>query len=160
MTPIVFAHGLEGSPNGRKIQILRSAGFQVEAPDGREKSLSKRIEQLEPLILGRRVLLVGSSYGGLAAAYLAVQHPDRLVGLLLLAPALHRNEAPVADASALRPPKGVPTILIHGIHDEVVPVGVSRHYAVGSESRLIETEDDHRLRDSMHVMLESVHTLL
>jgi hypothetical protein len=160
MTSIVFAHGLEGSPNGTKIQILRSAGFHVDAPDGRKKSLSMRIEQLEHLILGRRVLLVGSSYGGLAAAYVAEQHPDRLVGLLLLAPALHRNERPVADASALRPPKGVPTILIHGIHDEVVPIGTSRQYIGGGEGRLIETEDDHRLKHSMDVMLDSVQALL
>ena len=30
---IIFAHGLEGSPNGSKIRALRNAGFDVVAPD-------------------------------------------------------------------------------------------------------------------------------
>ena len=106
MTPIVFAHGLEGSPNGRKIQTLRSAGFSVDAPDGRGLALADRIAGIEGATRGRRVVLIGSSYGGLAAAHLASLYPERLEGLLLLAPALHRKEEPVFSPESLMPPKG------------------------------------------------------
>ena len=47
MFPIVFAHGLEGSPQGRKIQHLRSNGFEVIAPDGRGLALAERLVGLE-----------------------------------------------------------------------------------------------------------------
>ena len=30
---IIFAHGLEGTPNGSKIQTLRNSGIEVIAPD-------------------------------------------------------------------------------------------------------------------------------
>ena len=160
MPSIVFAHGLEGSPNGRKIQMLRSAGFSVEAPDGRGKPLQARIADLEELTKGRRVLLVGSSYGGLAAAYLAHHFPERFVGLLLLAPALHRSEPPVHDSTLLHPPAQVPTLVIHGVRDAIVPIDASRRYALNGGIRLIERDDDHRLQLSMEVMIEAVQKLI
>ena len=49
MFPIVFAHGLEGSPEGRKIQYLRSHNFEVRAPDGRGLPLIDiRLAQRDP----------------------------------------------------------------------------------------------------------------
>ena len=160
MTAIVFAHGLEGSPNGRKIQALRGAGLVVEAPDGRGQALSARIAAIEALTRGRRVVLVGSSYGGLAAAHLAQTYPDRFVGLLLLAPALQRREPPVAEPSSLRPPRGLPTIVIHGIRDTVVPIEVSRRYVTGSRADFFEVDDDHRLANAQALMVSSATRLL
>jgi len=157
--PIVFAHGLEGSPEGRKIQYLRQAGFEVVAPDGRGLALAARWEGLERATRSGEILLIGSSYGGLAAAHLAAVHPDRFVGLLLLAPALHYSEAPVTDVSLLVPPDGVPTTIIHGLHDEVVPIEGSRRYA-SNGAQLIETEDDHRLTGSLEHMVKAVGELM
>ena len=108
----------------------------------------------------RKVLLIGSSYGGLAAAHLASLYPDRLVGLILLAPALHRKEDPVFYPGSLMPPRGVPTIVIHGIHDTVVPVDVSRRYAARGGVELIEVDDDHRLVGALSQMVESTQRLL
>ena len=71
MFPIVFAHGLEGTPNGAKITALRDAGFQVVAPDGRGLPLAQRIEGLDAATCEGGLILAGSSYGGLAAAWLA-----------------------------------------------------------------------------------------
>ena len=160
MTSIVFAHGLEGSPNGRKIQALRAAGFTVDAPDGRGDGLDARVAALEVVTRGRQVVLVGSSYGGLAAAHLAVEYPERFMGLLLLAPALHRSEPPVADAAILSPPTGVPTIVIHGTRDAVVPVEVSRRYVAGGGAEFFEVDDDHRLAASQALMINSARRLL
>ena len=159
MFPIVFAHGLEGSPEGRKIQYLRTNGFDVRAPDGRGLALAARYEGLDLSTKSGGILLIGSSYGGLAAAHLAATHPDRFVGLLLLAPALHYSEEPVTDVDRLFPPNGVPTILIHGVRDTVVPIDASRRYAAHG-ARLIETDDDHALRESMDEMVAVVRELM
>ena len=43
---IIFAHGLEGSPNGSKIRALRGAGFDVIAPDFKEW-LAERVDLLQ-----------------------------------------------------------------------------------------------------------------
>ena len=159
MIPIVFAHGLEGSPEGRKIQHLRSNGFDVVAPDGRSLSLVDRLVGLEEATRSGGILLAGSSYGGLAAAHLASVHPARFVGLLLMAPALHHSEHPVQDAAELRPPSGVPTVVIHGAQDAIVPIDVSRHYC-GYGATLIETDDDHRLAHSLNQITGAVEQLL
>lgn len=158
MFPIVFAHGLEGSPEGRKIQHLRCHGFHVVAPDGRGLPLLARLEGLEEATRSGGVVLAGSSYGGLAAAHLAFTYPERLVGLLLMAPALHRSEPPIADASQLRPPTGVRTIVIHGTSDAVVPIEVSHRYCAFGAT-LIETEDDHRLIQSLDSIVRAVQRL-
>lgn len=44
--------------------------------------------------------------------------------------------------------RSLPTLIIHGIHDDVVPVGVSRDYArQHSQVKLVELDSDHGLRD-------------
>ena len=42
---IIFAHGLEGSPNGSKIQTLRNSGIEVIAPDFQGLPLIERVVQ-------------------------------------------------------------------------------------------------------------------
>ena len=45
--PLVFAHGLEGAPQGTKISALRAGGLNVVAPDGRGLPLAERIAGLD-----------------------------------------------------------------------------------------------------------------
>lgn len=169
---ILFAHGLEGSPNGAKVQALRAAGLVVWAPDGQGLVLADRLPALRAAVLehgerppGERLVLAGSSYGGLAAAWLARELGPRIDGLLLLAPALHHSEAPVHDASALSPPEGIPTVIIHGLRDDVVPIGASRAYAAagraaGAPVTLREVDDDHGLHGSLDLIVEQARVLL
>jgi pimeloyl-ACP methyl ester carboxylesterase len=84
---IVFVHGLEGSPQGRKAQRLRALGLPLQVRDLRGVSLQGRYDAVERDTRGGRALLVGSSYGGLVAALLAQAHPERFTGLVLCAPA-------------------------------------------------------------------------
>lgn len=54
------------------------------------------IDQLIALLDARnidRAILVGHSYGGVLAARAAVEHPDRVDGLVLLAPAVYQTES-------------------------------------------------------------------
>ena len=60
---IIFAHGLEGSPNGSKIRSLRDAGFEVVAPDFQGMNLAERVDLLEEVCLeyaSQQPVLAGS----------------------------------------------------------------------------------------------------
>lgn len=163
---ILWAHGLEGSPNGAKVTGLRGMGFEITAPDGRNLRLADRLEGLmdESLRLAdQRPVLAGSSYGGLASAWLAAQHPERFRGVLLLAPALHYAEDPVTSPEALRAPIGLPVHIIHGRGDAVVPVDASRSYvarSAGADVLLEEVEDGHALVASLPSIAQALRRLL
>ena len=103
---IIFAHGLEGSPNGSKIRALRNAGFDVVAPDFQGMVLAERVDLLHEICLeyaSEQPILAGSSYGGLTAAIVAMRMENAFRGLLLCAPALHLVEPPVDDKPFLLP---------------------------------------------------------
>ncbi len=154
--PIVFAHGLEGAPGGTKISALRRSGLNVVAPDGRGRVLAERIALLEELTRDGPVILGGSSYGGLAAAWLAAQYPERFLGLLLCAPALHWTEEPVLAPEQLVAPRSIPTHILHGVLDEVVPLSVSQRYRErsGDHVHLEVLEDGHRLSRSIERLVQ------
>jgi len=159
--PLVFAHGLEGAPQGTKITALKEAGLEVIAPDGRGMVLSDRIAGLEAATRGGGVVLGGSSYGGLAAAWLAARFPDRFLGLLLCAPALHLYEDPVTDPEALCAPPGLHTHILHGAGDEVVPIDASRRYLArsGSHVTLQTVDDGHRLTASIPALIAAARRM-
>ena len=157
---ILFAHGLEGSPQGTKVRFLRDAGLDLEAPDLRGLPLAERVAKIEALGASGGMLLAGSSYGGLTAAIVAARHPDRFTGLCLLAPALLLAEPPHEPDSLAAPPE-LPTIVIHGRQDDVCPIDGSLRYVErsGGPVELLEVEDGHRLVESLPVILEALRRL-
>ena len=163
---IIFAHGLEGSPNGSKIQTLRNSGIEVIAPDFQGMPLIERVELLEKISADnadKKPILGGSSYGGLTAAIVAMRYPDRFRGLLLCAPALHLKESPVDDLTILIAPKKIPTVIIHGAEDDIVPISCSIEYAERSGEDILEfnqVDDGHRLSESHSLILNGVQKLL
>jgi pimeloyl-ACP methyl ester carboxylesterase len=162
---ILWAHGLEGSPNGAKVSALRAAGLEIVSPDGRGLALSGRLDALlaeSETLAPRRPVLAGSSYGGLAAAWLCAQHPERFRGVLLLAPALHYHEPPIDPAAPLVAPNGLPVRIIHGRGDAVVPVQASRDYVARSGGRvaLEEVDDGHSLVASLPRIEAALRALL
>lgn len=110
--------------------------------------LATRMAQLEPLLGEDRWLLVGSSFGGLMAALWTLRHPGRVHRLILLAPAFHRPDF-VADK-----PVDVPTLLVHGTRDSVVPHELARERAALAFTNLrVEwVDDDHRLEATARQM--------
>lgn len=167
--PIVFAHGLEGSPNGVKVVALRDAGFDVVAPDFRKQPLAERVTQMrkvlrEQVAKGERVVLAGSSYGGLCVAFLAPEFTSSLDGLLLLAPALGHQE-PGPDGAQIvgidvTPPPSLDVIVIHGEEDPVCAIDHSRAYAAKSDlAKLIAVDDGHRLTESLSRICEAAGEL-
>jgi pimeloyl-ACP methyl ester carboxylesterase len=151
MRTVIFAHGLEGSPDGKKATALRAAGLDVIAPDGRGRPLQDRVDGLLAAVDAHPgAVLAGSSYGGLAALYVATVRADRLGALLLLAPALVLREPPVDDPDALTIDPALLAVIVHGLRDEVVPVGVSRALVARCPHAVLHTPDDtHDLRASV-----------
>ena len=62
----------------------------------------------------RRVVVVGFSMGGAGTWHLSARHPDRFTAAIVMA---GRTEEPVARLAR------IPTYVIHGRNDEVVPFG-------------------------------------
>ena len=116
----LFLHGLDSSIEGTKAQWFRRhfPGVRLQNYTG---ELDERLAQLEAQVAGlERLVLVGSSFGGLMAACFALRSPERCRRLVLLAPALnfvdfHPPAAPIA----------VPTLVVTGAHDTVCPPALS-----------------------------------
>ena len=140
--PPIFLHGLESSGQGHKARLIRTLVPGLHCPDF-SGSLSERMSQLEPILAAEpEWVIVGSSFGGLMAALWTLAHPQRVRRLVLLAPALHRPEFDTAC-----PPVSVPTLLVHGQQDTVVPPDLveARARAAFSNLTVERVEDDHRL---------------
>ena len=159
---LVWAHGLWGSPNGSKVTAIRESGIEVISPDFNEMELKDRVELLKETIEIGNVVLAGSSWGGLACALTAIQIPEKLKGLLLLAPALHYPESPNDEPEKLIAPDSVPVTIIHSTTDDIVPISASKNYIErsGNNVQLIEVEDNHVLEDSIELIISEAKKLL
>ena len=145
---MMFFHGLESGPHGRKYQALKVEFPHIVSPDFRcLETIEERVAHAIALTEGDTdLVIVGSSFGGLCAAILADRHPERVSSLVLCAPALHREEA--QDLSV---PAG--TVIIHGTLDDVVPIEASRAWAKHRKVYLAEVVDDHRLEESRDLVV-------
>lgn len=113
----MFLHGLDSSSRGTKGSFFREKYPGMVMADF-EGGLRDKMDKLEGLLAGEGTLiLVGSSYGGLMAALYALDHPERIRLLVLLAPALTLPEFNPAPDRAL----SQPVVIYHGRHDELIP---------------------------------------
>lgn len=152
---VMFCHGLESGPHGRKYHALREAGLEVVSPDCRNKDLGQRIELLAQEIAQHRpAVVVGSSFGGIAGllACISVAQSGFVPnGLLLCAPALQLSP-PASWTLPIAPP--APTTIVHGTADEIVSIEVSRQFASEHDVTLVEVDDDHSLSKSLPTIVE------
>jgi pimeloyl-ACP methyl ester carboxylesterase len=107
-------------------------------------TLEQRMAMLYPILGDGDVwTLVGSSFGGLMAALFACQRPTQVRKLVLMAPAL------VLPQFAASPPAPVdiPTVVYHGLQDQIVPLEPTRELArqVFHNLTFNEVDDDHGL---------------
>jgi pimeloyl-ACP methyl ester carboxylesterase len=154
MSPtVVFSHGKESGPWGRKITAMaasaRDLGLAVESVDYR--GMEDPTERVEKLVLAvariqKPLVLVGSSMGGHVSAAAAGRLRPR--GLFLLAPAFYM---PGFEAYT---PGDVPcpTSIVHGWHDDIVPVENSIRWAREHHAALHVLNSDHRLEDRIEAI--------
>jgi predicted esterase len=150
MTTVIFSHGQESGPWGTKIramsEMVRELGCLADSID--YQGIADPTERVDRLIaecgaLEDDLLLVGSSMGG----HVATAAADRVgaVGLFVLAPAYYME-----GYEGLTPlPPGMPMCVVHGWHDDVVPVQNSIRFASLCKAELHLIDGDHRLTDNI-----------
>lgn len=199
---VLFAHGFEGVPNGRKARYLRDTlSLNVVAPLMNQKgwTFEDHIAVVEDALAQNPDLetLVGSSMGAFAIAAAVARHRQRKLRLVLLAPAVgihqawieqlgedgmklwaemgslqyhhqgvgHHVELPYHLFTQCREAAEVicthPTVIVHGLRDDVVPVESALALARRSPGvrRMYAVDDGHRLLDSLPLLGEAIELL-
>lgn len=162
--------------------------FNPTPTDFEYMTITGMINRLRQFLVDRpqaRLVLVGSSMGALVGLNYAHRF-GRVSRLLLLAPALSyfgkmgeadirvfhfgfNREVPLrADfdrdgalyAQPVPPP--APVTIIHGRHDDVVPIANSRRYAAQypDQVQLIDVDSGHRLSDQLDLIWEHLRAAL
>ena len=150
---VVFSHGQESGPWGRKIaalaEVARAEGYEAHSVDYRGVEEPRaRVTRLVDFCkeLAGDLVLVGSSLGGyVAVAAASVLHAR---GVFLMAPALYLDGLPELRAGVL----DCPTVVVHGWRDEVVPYDHSVRFARDHRCALHLLESDHRLHNQVRVI--------
>ncbi|MDQ3006348.1 MAG: alpha/beta hydrolase [Chloroflexota bacterium] len=146
---LIYLHGLESTSNSGKARLFREWFPGMLTPDF-TGSLDERMRQLHTIISDETYwTIIGSSFGGLMGAAFTIDHPAQIRKLILLAPALMLE--PFASRADIEP-VSVPTIIIHGTLDTVVPLEPVRIIAqqIFTELTYHIVEDDHRLHKTVH----------
>jgi predicted esterase len=150
MTMVVFSHGQESGPWGTKIlamaELVKGMGCQAESID--YQGIADPTERVEKLVrecadISEPLILVGSSMGG----HVATAAADRLGarGLFVLAPAYYME-----GYENLTPePPSIPVCIVHGWHDDIVPVENSIRFARACSATLMLVDGDHRLTENI-----------
>jgi predicted alpha/beta hydrolase family esterase len=123
---IIYLHGLESTSQSGKARQFAEKFPGMVTPDFKG-SFEERMKKLKP-ILGRKKnwVIIGSSFGGLMGTVFTCEHPSQVRKLILLAPALLRDQ--FATYLNLEP-VSVPTVIVHGTEDDVVPLKPVRELA-------------------------------
>jgi pimeloyl-ACP methyl ester carboxylesterase len=142
---LIYLHGLESTSQSGKARQFAAKFPGMLTPDF-TGSFEERMAQLLP-ILGDQTgwTIIGSSFGGLMGGVFTLEHPSQVQKLILLAPALMLP--PFASHPDLKP-VSVPTIVVHGTEDDVVPLEPVRVLAeqVFTNLTYYVVQDGHRLQ--------------
>jgi pimeloyl-ACP methyl ester carboxylesterase len=200
-----YLHGFASGPQSTKAVDLgdrfHDLTLDLRVPDLNQGdffnlTLTRQIHQVQAAFPSppEAITLIGSSFGGLTAAWVAQQQPQ-VQRLILLAPAFeflsrwlsmlgeaqvkhwqtqtylefyHYSEqrqlplsyqfvedlAQYADEQLQRP---VPTLILHGTHDDIIPIKASRNFVARRPwVRLIELDSDHSLSNVKAKIWEAV----
>lgn len=152
---IIFSHGKESGPWGRKIaamaEVAGARGIPYDSIDytdlpndaeARVERLAARIESMDEL-----PILVGSSMGGYVSTVVSMRFP--VPGLFLMAPALYLSGYDVQRYPSLAQHIEV----VHGWSDNVIPVELAMQFARGMNCTQHIVAGGHRLEDSLPEVL-------
>ncbi|HEX5693767.1 MAG TPA: hypothetical protein VFY00_04010 [Arenimonas sp.] len=149
---VIISHGLESGPGASKASALARVagelGWTHERPDYRDLDaigprgdVRERIRRLAGrahLVTRKPLVLAGSSMGAFISAHVSREVP--VGGLFLMAPPVSLDVEPGLLKAAM-----VPTRLIHGWEDELIPVLDVVRWAQRRRDPLVLVPDSHRL---------------
>lgn len=161
MTTVVFSHGQESGPWGTKIramaELVRSMGCEADSID--YQGIADPSERVEKCVrecgaLEDKLVLVGSSMGGHVAT--AAAQRVGAAGLFVLAPAYYME----AYEELTPVPPSIPICIVHGWHDDIVPVENSIRFARECSATLHIVNGDHRLTANIAAISEYLRLFL
>lgn len=157
---VILSHGLDSSPEAIKVSALAKAaealGWTTERPDysdidarGSIREVSARLERLidRASAAPKPLVLAGSSMGAFISALATLE--VECVGLFLIAPPVVLEDFPQSLDAEL-----MPTTVIHGWDDELIPAGDVVRWAQVRNDRLILLDDGHRLANHVDFCAE------
>ncbi len=166
----ILSHGFESGPDATKVTALAAAaerlGWSHERPDYTDLDalrgvselgdVAARLQRLLTLARDRAargpLVLAGSSLGAWISGLASLEVP--VAGLFLMAPPIAMGAAPPLDAA------GVPTAIIHGWDDELIPAVQVVDWACKRRARLLLVDDDHRLSAHVEASAQAFAALL
>ena len=166
----ILSHGFESGPDATKVTALADVaerlGWTHERPDysdldamhqvsnlGDVPTRLQRLLQIAAQAASRGPLvLAGSSLGAWISARVSLEVPVH--GLFLMAPPVSMGPAPGLDAAR------VPTSIIHGWHDELIPAAQVVEWSAARDARLLLVNDSHRLSDHVQASADAFKQLL
>lgn len=166
----ILSHGFESGPDATKVTALAEAaerlGWSHERPDYTDLDAKREAGELGdvPARLQRLIglardaasrgplVLAGSSLGAWISGAASLQLPVK--GLFLMAPPIAMHGAVPLDAAR------VPTSIIHGWHDELIPAAEVVDWARERDARLLLVDDSHRLSAHVAASAEAFAQLL
>jgi len=205
----IYLHGFASSPSSTKAQYLRdrfaSLQINLNIPDLNQGdfshlTLTRQLQQIEAEFSpdASPFVVIGSSFGGLTAAWFA-EKKFPIERLILLAPAFNFSSAwfPKLGPEKLKQwqsqgylsvyhyqekrnlplhyrfledlsqypdeqlQREIPTLILHGIQDDVIPIQASRNYAATRPwVKLIELNSDHSLDNVLGEIWQEIQGFL
>lgn len=150
---VILSHGLESGPQATKVtalaEVATALGWREVRPDYRDLDASGDVRRLDQRIAralaavrpdAGPVVFAGSSMGAFTSGFASLQQP--CIGLFLMAPPLRIPGYPRALEAAR-----VPTTIVHGWDDELIPAAEVIAFAQARRARAILVDDTHRLAD-------------
>lgn len=150
MTTVIFSHGQESGPWGTKIcamaELVKGLGCEADSID--YHGIADPTARVEKLVIecsdvSDDLILVGSSMGGHVAT--AAAETLGAIGLFVLAPAYYME----GYENLTPPPPSVPTCIVHGWHDDIIPVENSIRFARQCSATLHLVNGGHRLTENI-----------
>lgn len=150
MTTVIFSHGQESGPWGTKIcamaELVKGLGCAADSID--YHGIADPTARVEKLVIecsdvSDDLILVGSSMGGHVAT--AAAETLGAIGLFVLAPAYYME----GYENLTPPPPSVPTCIVHGWHDDIIPVENSIRFARQCSATLHLVNGGHRLTENI-----------
>jgi len=166
----ILCHGFESGPDATKVTALSATaqrlGWTQERPDFTDLDAKREISELgdvrarvqrlldiaKPAAERGPLVLAGSSLGAWIAGWVSLQVP--VAGLFLMAPPIRLDAAHPLDAAR------VPTSIIHGWRDELIPATQVVDWAQERHAQLLLVDDDHRLSDHVAASATAFAALL
>ncbi len=153
----ILSHGFESGPDATKVTALAAVaerlGWTHERPDytdldarhdaGDLGDVPARLQRLLEIAGNAAshgpVVLAGSSLGAWISGRASIDVP--VSGLFLMAPPIWRGAEHELQAAS------VPISILHGWHDELIPVAHVVDWAAPRNARLLLVNDSHRLSE-------------